>query len=381
MKHVRQVMPVVGAIMLVCGVPVCAEALQAADEKMCPEVQRCLQLLEDGIDLVAAGRWDAASVVLGEVAAGLEEHPFHARDLARAYVHLGAARLQVGTADETRQLFAEARVLDPGLEPDPTGFSREALEIWDESREAGTTVVGVADDVSAGIRIRAEAVAAGVPADVLTTAERFSADTAKKMGRSMWRTLVGVLSITAGIVVAGRQCDLDGAERWDDGAQVETLGGVVRAIRLGAAPYGRSKYVRWGADCRLRYRFELNGRYGTVRGHVEDHDAMLRESGYALTLALALDEELRGSYVEGMRRESSPDAASFDERLKQGLAESVGEVSPGLFFPKDRLAGGLVLAGLGALILTKWSDTVVVEDVAFAVTPGGGVLASRSFGW
>ena len=40
-----------------------------------------------------------------------------------------------------------------------------------------------------------------------------------------------------------------------------------------------------------------------------------------------------------------------------------------------------MLAGLGALILKFWSDAVVVEDVAVAVTPTGGVLASRSFGW
>jgi hypothetical protein len=40
------------------------------------------------------------------------------------------------------------------------------------------------------------------------------------------------------------------------------------------------------------------------------------------------------------------------------------------------------LAGLGALLATIWSDGgVVVEEVAVSVTPTGGVLASRSFGW
>ncbi|MCY4638049.1 MAG: hypothetical protein OXG04_26750 [Acidobacteria bacterium] len=82
-----------------------------------------------------------------------------------------------------------------------------------------------------------------------------------------------------------------------------------------------------------------------------------------------------------MLRDSSSDAASFDEQLKAGLAESVGGVRTGLFFPRDRLAGGLVLAGLRALIVTRWSDGVVVEDIALSVTPAGGVLASRSFGW
>ncbi len=40
------------------------------------------------------------------------------------------------------------------------------------------------------------------------------------------------------------------------------------------------------------------------------------------------------------------------------------------------------VGGAGALLATSWSDGgVVVEDVAVAVTPTRGVLASRSFGW
>ena len=101
----------------------------------------------------------------------------------------------------------------------------------------------------------------------------------------------------------------------------------------------------------MRYGFELNGPYGTVWGAVEDHEAMLRDSADALLL----DGEKRRRYVEAMLRDSGQDAASFDEQLKHGLAESVGEVRTGLFFPRDRLAGGLALAGLGALIATRWS--------------------------
>ena len=160
-------MVVKGAILVLCaaallgGVPALGAAQPSASAPRCRDALRCLDLLEDGIDLIESGRWEAASVLLQAVVAGLEGNSSHVRDLALAYVYLGVARLQIADANETRQLFAEARALDPGLEPDPTGFSREALEIWGESREAGTTVVGVADDVSAGIRIRAEAVAAG----------------------------------------------------------------------------------------------------------------------------------------------------------------------------------------------------------------------------
>ena len=382
--------------------PAHAGAAQPADEGRCPEVRRCLDLLEDGIDFIESGRWEAASVVLEEVVAGLEERPPYARDLARAYVYLGVARLQVADAGETRQLFAEAQTRDPTLELGPAEFPRDVLEIWAEARELGGLLVESepagaqvsADDVRdrAGVprtdepdgmsttagRSFGDAAAAAAAADVLTTAERFSADTTKKMGRSMWRTLIGAMGIAAGIVVAGRQCDLDGAQRWEDGKQVETLAGVLQTTRLSAAPYGRSKYVRWWGGCRMRYEFELQGRYGSIHGAVEDHEAMLRDSADALLL----NGEQRSRYVEAMLRDSGQYGASFDEQLKGGLAESVGGVRTGLFFPRDRLAGGLALAGLGALLATIWSDGgVVVEEVAVSVTPTGGVLASRSFGW
>jgi hypothetical protein len=100
-----------------------------------------VDLLEDGIDLIEAGRWEAASILLQAVAAGLEGRPPYARDLARAYVYLGVARLQVADAGETRQLFAEARMRDPTLQLSPAEFPRDVLEIWEETRELGMLLV------------------------------------------------------------------------------------------------------------------------------------------------------------------------------------------------------------------------------------------------
>ena len=378
------VVGVLCAIALLCGVPARGLAVQASDEGACAEAQRCLDLLQDGIDFIEAGRWEVASVVLEEVAAGLEGHPSRVRDLARALVYLGVARLQVADANETRQLFAEAQVRDPALQLDPAEFPRDVLQIWEEARELDALVVEseppgaeVSVDGAAKARPLREAIAEQVPADVLTTAERLSADTTKLRTRSMWRTLVGALGIAAGVVVAGRQCDLDGAERWDSGAQVETLAGVVQATRFRAAPHGRSKYVRWWGGCRLRYDFTLTGPNGSLRGTVEDHEAMLGDSAGAPLLT----EEQRMRYVEAMFLDPGQHAASVDEQLRDGLAESVGGVRTGLSFPRDRLAGGLALAGLGALIVMFWSDAVAVDDVAVSVSPTGSVLASRSFGW
>ena len=454
-ERVRGIARMLCVTALLCGVAAPAAAVQEEDEARCPEARRCLDLLGDGIDLIEAGRWEVASVVLEEVVAGLEGRSPYARDLARAYVYLGVARLQVTDADETRRLFAEARMRDSTLRLDPAEFPRDVLEIWDEAGELGMLIVesdppgaqvsvdgvargrspvGVAGLKSGEYRVtldhdgyadvsRALAVVAGrterlfvsmtpapgaieghgrtgairpvepdgiattvrsrpviadqAPADVLTTAQRFSADTTKKMGRSLWRTMLGAVGIAAGVVVAGRQCNLNGAERHDDGAPVETLDGTVRAQTLVAAPFGRSKYVRWWGACRLRYYFDLKGRYGTVRGQVEDHEAMLQGAAEALVL----DGDSRRRYIDAMYRDSNHDAAAFDERLKDALGESVGDVRTGMFFPRDRLAGGLVLAGLGALVRKFWSGGVAVEEVAVSVTPTGGVLASRSFGW
>ena len=104
------------------GVPASGAALQAADEGVCPAAQQCLELLRDGIRLIESGRWRAASVLLAEVAAGLEGRPSHVRDLALAYVYLGVARLQVADADEARRWFAEAQMRDPTLRLDPAEF-------------------------------------------------------------------------------------------------------------------------------------------------------------------------------------------------------------------------------------------------------------------
>ncbi|MCY4638048.1 MAG: hypothetical protein OXG04_26745 [Acidobacteria bacterium] len=116
LKVFHRVARVVCAVALLCAAPARGAAVQRAGKGRCPEVRRCLDLLEDGIDFVESGRWDAASVVLEEVIAGLEGRPSYARDLARAYVYLGVARLQIADADETRQLFAAARLSNPTLE-------------------------------------------------------------------------------------------------------------------------------------------------------------------------------------------------------------------------------------------------------------------------
>ena len=72
---------------------------------------------------------------------------------------------------------------------------------------------------------------------------------------------------------------------------------------------------------------------------------------------------------------------SFSERVNQALIQSVGEARPRHRVPKEFLAAGGAMVAAGVLLSTIWSHVTVVDDLAVSVTPTGGVLASRSFGW
>ena len=146
------------AALLLAGVPASATEGQSADTGACPQVQQCLDLLADGIVLIGGGRWETASVVLQQAAAGLEGRPSHVRDLARAYVYLGVARLQVADADETVQWFAEAQMRDPTLQLDPAEFPGEVLALWDEARDLGMLIV---DSDPAGAEVSVDGVVRG----------------------------------------------------------------------------------------------------------------------------------------------------------------------------------------------------------------------------
>ena len=137
----KSVVVVAAVAVLQAGVLVRGVAGQSVGAGGCSDAQTCLELLRDGIALIEAGRWNAASVLLTEAGAGLEGRPSHTRDLALAYVYLGVARLQVADADEARQWFAEAQMRDPTLQLDPGEFPGDVLELWAEARDLGMLFV------------------------------------------------------------------------------------------------------------------------------------------------------------------------------------------------------------------------------------------------
>ena len=108
-----------------------------------------------------------------------------------------------------------------------------------------------------------------------------------------------------------------------------------------------------------------------VDGMVEDHE-LLKSGGRD---ALSIGRDFSDDSIPGL------DKSLFEERLPDALVQSVGKARS-LRIPITRLVGGLALVGAGALLATIWSDGgIVVEEVEVSVTPAGGVLASRSFGW
>ena len=447
------------------GVPASGAALQAADEGVCPAAQQCLELLRDGIRLIESGRWRAASVLLAEVAAGLEGRPSHVRDLALAYVYLGVARLQVADADEARQWFAEAQMRDPTLQLDPGEFPGDVLALWEEARDLGTLFVdtepsgaevsvdGVARGRSpvgvAGLKpgeyrvtlghdgysgvSRVLAVAAGrterllvslvplgaearspgvapltgMPDPVSTTVglslgdggeeqreeqaplnlvpipDRFPVGTAKKSGRSVWRTVAGVVGVAGGVamMIQSAQCRGGGKrstawlgygetvqlKNFNMGRQVEVLGGRLDTFGFRA----RDRVVCEGLD--YQWYWERPDGLG-FEGSVEDH-ASVKSGTYNPWLYVRKPIE-----VEELVGQMSQDP-SVVPRLRQALVQSVGDIGVGRRVPKEYLVAGGAMIVAGALFATLWSDVTVVEDLAVDITPSGGVLASRSFGW
>ena len=462
---------VVAVAVLLAAFPERAAALQAADAGVCPEVPRCLDLLEDGIALIEAGRWETASVVLTEAAAGLEGRRSHERDLALAYVYLGVARLQVTDADETRQWFAEAQMRDPTLQLDPAEFPGDVLELWAEARDLGmlfvdtdpsgaevsvdgvvrgrspvrlaglkpgeypvvlahdgyagvsrmlTLVAGrterlfiplvpsagvvesrrregdaltsIPDGIStpAGLSL-GEAAVEQAPVNVVPIPDRFPAGTTKKSGRSWWRTLAGLVGVAAGVatMIETAECRPRGGNLKRDrygftlGNLVETLGGT-----LGTNPNGTL------IPCKLGYlwRLEIPDLDVGFQGVVADH--RLVESGAYDPFSDPWFNPYGELYPHGFNfREWStgppPEAAekilrdpSFSERVNQALLESVGKgAGPRYRVPREYLIASGAVVAAGALLATIWADVTVVEDLAVSMTPSGGVLASRSFGW
>ena len=437
------------AAILLAGVPAHGAAGQAGEAPVCLEVRRCLDLLQDGIALIEAGRWETASIVLKEAAAGLEGRAPHARDLALAYVYLGVARLQVVDAHEARQWFAEAQMRDPTLQLGPAEFPGDVLELWAEARDLGmlfidtepagaevsidgmvrghspvgvaglnpgeyrvtlehdsyvgvsrvltvvagrtghlfvplvpapgtvetrsaASLTGLPDGASTSSLSFGDAAAEQAPVNVLPIPTRFPLGTMKKSGRSWWRTLAGLLGVAGGVamMVETAQCRPRGGEikrenGSRDGRSIEVLGGTL----LTTFP---NLLVR----CRLEYWWTLDvPDRGGVGGWVDDHQ-LVKSGTYdpASDLGYASGD----AYELFLEMKKDP---SFSERVNQGLIQSVGEVRPRLRVPKEYLFAGGAMIAAGALLSTIWSHVTVVDDLEVSVTPTGGVLASRSFGW
>ena len=120
--------------------------------------------LRRGILLVQANDFAAAGDVLEVVVAGLRGRPAEVRELARAELYLGVARLYIANDGEARRLFNAAQIHDPTLQPAAEAMPRRVLELWEEARGLGALRI-VTEPVGAAVVVDGE-VHGAAPIDV-----------------------------------------------------------------------------------------------------------------------------------------------------------------------------------------------------------------------
>ena len=190
------------------------------------------QELRRGIGLVEASDFAAAGDVLEAVVAGLRGRPAEARELARAELYLGVARLYLAGDDEARRLFSAAQMHDPTLQPAADAMPRRVMALWEEARGLGALRI-VTEPAGATVVVDGE-VQGAAPIDVAGLTPG---------GRRVTLTLDGYVDDTRVVsVTAGRaerlRIDLTPAleESQAADAQVESAGmGATGGAAGGAA--------------------------------------------------------------------------------------------------------------------------------------------------
>ena len=117
--------------------------LPQQEQDIQPSLQRAIELIEDG-------DFEAAASILETVTAGpvdQENVSSEPRDMVRAYLYLGIARLYLAGEDDARDAFRDAQRLDPTFQPQEV--PRRAIDVWEEVRDLGAVVVVTAPEGAA----------------------------------------------------------------------------------------------------------------------------------------------------------------------------------------------------------------------------------------
>jgi len=91
--------------------------------------------LERGIRQLAEGDFEGAVLTLDAAARGLAGDPARARDLGRAYLHLGIAYVALEQRERARVSFREALRHDKDLRLLPDRYSPKVIAVFEEARQ------------------------------------------------------------------------------------------------------------------------------------------------------------------------------------------------------------------------------------------------------
>ena len=157
------------------------------------------------------------------------------------------------------------------------------------------------------------------------------------------------------------------------GRQIEFLGGRLDTFHFGprdrVSCEGLAYYWNWERPDGLQFGAPVRD-HAAVTSGTYDPLSSLHAGRVSSVTGEGLD----------LARQMGQDP-SFVERLPQALVQSVGDIGLGYRVPPEWFVPGAALVAVGALFATIWADVTVVEDLAVGITPSGGMLASRSFGW
>ena len=141
-----------------------------------------LDALNEGIQLIDEGDYEAAIDVLEAAVLELDAAQAASSDMARSYFYVGIARVFVVGDDEARFAFLEAQRHDPQFRPSPTNFPQRVIRLWEE---AGT------------MDREAESPAGGETAGTLTVVTEPAGATVYVAGRPRGETPVEVAGLAA----------------------------------------------------------------------------------------------------------------------------------------------------------------------------------------
>lgn len=232
--------------------------------------------LANGVQQVEEGDLEAAVITLDSVIQRLTAEKGREKDLARAYLYRGVARLGLGRGEDAKGDMREASKNDRDMKLDSKKFSPRVVQLFEDARQEARRAEG------AGAKAPKEAATSGAPP------ARVPSGVASP-GSSPWSgvsvgTRVRISSATSGPVV-GRISSFEGSAVVIEGEKSRERHTVpvssVTRLELSAGKPFRRRAFFWGLGGLL-----LAGGAGAAYGNVNPEDSCCGKRGVAKWAAI-----------------------------------------------------------------------------------------------